>query len=266
MNKIILLINIQLTLMDKQISAVQVDISRRLVDFTKVKPIMTRFKNKMMGSRRIVPFISVPDTSTTTITKITQRIAIIDFLNLARKDISGRGDAKFVSIDEMIGRIEMIAHDIKNLGDFHKIYIVTKSFKFNERISYTDVIKIILWAFCKTIPEWKQKFCLVLVNGINDKDKEADDRALFILYNEFSKTTKKDIVILSNDKFDSLKSHYFRKVTLNFYVAKSIDYYWNTSNIVSTHKGIYQQDKQMEHCYRILHPFNQELSEVEIKI
>lgn len=251
--------------MDKKISAVQVEVSRKIIgSFDMSKSALTHLKNKLFDSKRIIPLISVSDTSTTTIKTIPQRIAIIDFLNLARTEFSGKGDAKFASIDQMIERIGTIAHGIKKLGDFHKIYIVTKSFKFNERISYLDVIKIVLWAFCQAIPEWKQKFCLVLVNGINDKDKEADDRALFILYNEFSKMTKKEVVILSSDKFDSLKSHYYRKVTLNFYAARYIDSFWDVSDIVITHNGSYQQDKKIKHSYRVLNPRNQEISEIMI--
>ncbi|XWV24681.1 putative ORFan [Tupanvirus deep ocean] len=184
-----------------------------------------------------------------------QTIALVDLLNLARKDISNRGDAKFKNIDEFIINIKNIAYHLRSMGDFHKIYLVTKSFKFDKKVSYNDVLRIIMWSFCNAVPEWRQKICLVLVNGINDKDKEADDRALFILYNEFSKTSTKHVVILSNDNFGSIKSHFMRKVTLNFYFAKSITDTWISSEIVSKHKGVYQQDRRcVRNIYTVFHP------------
>ncbi|XWV25921.1 putative orfan [Tupanvirus soda lake] len=184
-----------------------------------------------------------------------QTIALVDLLNLARKDISNRDDAKFKSIDEFIINIQNIARNLRSMGDFYKIYLVTKSFKFNKKISYNDILRIIMWSFCHAVPEWQHKICLVLVNGINDKDKEADDRALFILYNEFTKTSTKRVVILSNDNFGSIKSHFMRKVTLNFYFAKTINNTWTSSEIVSKHKGIYQQDKRcVRNIYTVFHP------------
>ena len=169
-----------------------------------------------------------------------ETIAIIDFLNLIRKSISDRPDAKFRTIDEFIANIKDIAQQIRLMGDFSRIYLVTKSFKFNDEISYNDILKIILWSFCTAIPEWSDRICLVLVNGINDKDKEADDRSLFILYSEFSMTTNYRIQILSNDNFESLKTHFTREVTLSFYSTKQIGDGWKNSDIHSNYKKMFK--------------------------
>ena len=186
----------------------------------------------------------------------TEMIGLFDFLNLARCDISDRNDARFRTIDEFIENTMAIARNIKTLGKFHKIYLVTKSFRFNEKISYNDMVRIILWSFCKAIPEWQNEICLVLVNGINDKDREADDRALFILYNELSKiNATKRVVIFSNDNFASIKSHYLRTVTLNHYYIKKNSDTWQSSEIVSKHKGTHQQNVRLpKKSYLVVRP------------
>ena len=182
-----------------------------------------------------------------------ETIALIDFLNLARKNISGRDKAKFTDIDEFIASIKTIAHEVRALGDFSKIYLVTKSFNFNEEISYTDIPLVIMWSFCKAIPEWTNRICLVLVNGINDKDREADDRALFVLYKEYCRTTTMQAIIFSNDNFESLRSHYLRKVTLNFYSAETIEETWRDSKINCNFQQQFQND-QTECNYVVVSP------------
>lgn len=186
-----------------------------------------------------------------------ETIALVDFLNLARKLIAGRSDAKFKTIEEFMASIREIAFQINKIGNFEKIYLVTKSFKFNEEISYNDILRIIVWSFCDAIPEWKDsnKIILVLVNGINDKDAEADDRTLFILYKEFLMTTDKRVVILSNDNFESIKSHYLRKVVLNFYSIGSIGSMWKTTKIYPYYKAEFKQNKKnVKSSYIVIHP------------
>lgn len=180
-------------------------------------------------------------------------ILIIDFLNLIRTEICHRSDAKFKTIDELIEGIRMIAKTIRNTNNFEKIYLVTKSFIFNKEILYNDIPKIIMWTFCREIPDKLDKIYLVLVNGMNDKDKEADDRALFILYNEML-FTGSNITILSNDRFDNIQSHYLRKVTLKFYWIKSIGETWQTSEIYYSKKAIFQQNKKRNNEYNVIHP------------
>lgn len=192
-------------------------------------------------------------------------VALIDFLNLIRKNISDRPEAKFQSVEEFIENITTIAHKIKNLGDFKQIFLVTKSFKFNDNIKYYDVLKIIIWCFCKAIPEWIDKIRLVLVNGINDKDKEADDRALFILYNEYSITMESPVIIVSGDNFDSLKSHFLRYVTLNFYYPKVVGDTWNETKICSQYSARFRQDKKKnKNSYIIVHPNTNKTSFISI--
>lgn len=195
-------------------------------------------------------------------------IGLVDFLNLARNPISNRPDARFQSIDELINTISELAKQIRELAEFDRIYLVTKSFNFDNLVTYKDVIKIILWSFCKALPEWKDRIFLVLVNGINDKDKEADDRTLFILYNEFIKTTDKNVIILSNDNFCNLKRHFLRKVTLNFFWIKNLDGTWETSEIVALFKGSFQFQQnttpKREYCYNILHPSNNKTDVISV--
>lgn len=182
-------------------------------------------------------------------------IAIIDLLNLIRKPICDKNNGKFESIDELIKIIEIIAIKIKNMGEFQKIYLVTKSFKFNNEISYNDILRIIMWAFCITIPEWNDKICLVLANGTDPYDKEADDRTLFILYNEITKTMKNPVIIISDDHFEDIQMHYLNHVVLNFFWIKKIEKKWNNSYIQSNFKGIFQHENQINIWdYAIVHP------------
>ena len=199
--------------------------------------------------------------------KQSDTIAIVDFLNLARarKPIADRPDAKFRTIDEFNQNITEIALQIRSMGDFEKIYIVTKSFKFDKNISYKDIPRIIMWGFCMAVPEWTNKICLVLVNGINDKDKEADDRALFIIYHEYAMTTGLKVIILSNDNFDSLNSHFLRDVTLNFYWVESMGPTWETSKIISTTKRIFPQNKSLANNeFVVIHPCSNTMESIKV--
>lgn len=193
--------------------------------------------------------------------KPSETIALVDFLNLIRATISNRPDAKFETINEFICHTKLIAQQIRGMGDFNKIYIVTKSFKFNDDILYNDLLRIILWSFFNAVPEWVNKICLVLVNGINSKDKEADDRTLFILYNEFIKTTNMRTIIISNDNFKNLKTHILKRITLNFYWIGCIKTSWRNSEIISRYKGIFRQNDGTEkNSYIIVHPDNKKIN------
>jgi len=201
----------------------------------------------------------------TVLPEVSKTIVIVDFLNMVRKEISGRPDAKFTTVDDFIDTIMKVARQVHSFGNFQKIYLVTKSFKFSEEITYNNVPLIIIWSFCKAVPEWREKLFLVLVNGINDKDREADDRALFILYNEILKSTTMNVFIISNDKFRSLDTHFLRKVILNFYVAKTLAESWNNSVIVSRFGGIFQQNENLgKSSYSVIHPCEKEYSSINV--
>lgn len=243
-----------------KVSAPQVHISRIIKKNNKISDDFPSCNNIINFSQSEKKFNSTngPEYNSET-------IVLIDFLNLARKHISERPEAKFRTVEEFIDNISTIACQIKKMGNFKQIYLVTKSFKFNKDISYNDVLKIIMWSFCKTIPEWIDRIHLVLVNGINDQDKEADDRALFILYNEFSKTIESPIIIFSNDNFESLKTHFLRYVVLNFYYIKHIAKNWKESEIISHYKAHFQQDKKITKSqYVIIHPINNETNFISI--
>lgn len=170
-------------------------------------------------------------------------IILVDFLNLVRNPISNRQDGKFETESEFIENIHKLAEMLKKKGDFKKIYLVVKSFNFGK-IPYTDILRIIMWSFCYSIPEWLNRTELVLVNGINDKDKEADDRALFILYDELSKINS-PIIILSHDNFSNLESHLQRKVILNFFVMNEIAKTWETSHLIPKYTGTFKKSKNI---------------------
>ncbi|MEM0353992.1 MAG: hypothetical protein QXW79_00285 [Thermoplasmata archaeon] len=172
----------------------------------------------------------------------TKTVAIVDFLNLVRKEISDRPDAKFNTVDEFIDHIREIARKIRKLNHFGRIYLVTKSFNFDKRILYHNIPCIIMWAFCTTIPEWTNRICLILVNGINEKDKEADDRSLFVLYNELTFTTSSRIIIISNDNFKNLRNHFLREVTLNFYWIRNVGEDWMETKLFSSFRGKFRQN------------------------
>jgi hypothetical protein len=189
------------------------------------------------------------------IEKKDRKIAIVDFLNLTRKYISDRADAKFYSIEEFVDHIRQIAINLRSYGNFQKIYLVTKWLQLPGLISYRQMPKIILWHFCKAVTEWSNITILVLVNGLNDKDKESDDRALFILYNEYAKNATNDCVIFSHDNFASIKSHFLRKCTLKFYFAENIGDSWQKSKIISKEKVSYDQYKNLEQkSYNVIYP------------
>lgn len=180
-------------------------------------------------------------------------VYIIDFLNLLRNLICDTADAKFKTINELINGIKSIALYInKIIQDFEEMYIVTKFFKPDNEILYDDIPKIIMWSFGEVMMNKINKIKLVLVNGTDIKDKEADDRALFILYNEIS-LTKPNICILSNDRFDSIENHFSKKVTLKFYHLTVLNDSWKTSEILSSYKGVFYHRNQ-DSRYNIYHP------------
>lgn len=186
---------------------------------------------------------------------INDGIAVIDFLNLVRKTIADRPDAKFATTEEFSANIMKIAKEIHELGNYEKIFLVVNFFNFNNEIPYKDVLRIIVWSFCTSIPGSENRLCLVLVNGINDKDKEADDRALFILYNELGIASNSKIRIISNDKFENLDTHYLREVSLNFYRTKYIGETWQCSAIKRIFKGKFKQNSlNTKNQFVVLHP------------
>lgn len=175
-------------------------------------------------------------------TCIKNNIIIIDFLNLTRSYIVNRKDAKFTSIDDFINIVYLMVEKINANFTFDYVYLVTKILDFGDDIKYSDILKLFLWSFCKKF-KWKDKIILVMVNGINDNDKEADDRTLFILYDQIKKTTNYNVTIISNDKFDNLKNHYMRHVVLNFYYLKTYDEdTWHKCIIQLSFKGKFKKD------------------------
>lgn len=189
-------------------------------------------------------------------------IAIVDFLNLSRSLICERVDAKFNSLDEFILIIGKIANQLRAINDFSCIYIVTKSFNLNDDVKYFDIPKIIIWTFCKAVPEWEHRINVVLVNGINDNDKEADDRSLFILYSQYALTTTDNVIILSNDNFDSLKNQIVRPVTLNFCRALDIKNDWKTSIISYPFCGQFQLNEDNNKQYKIVSLFDNNVKNI----
>ena len=173
-----------------------------------------------------------------------KKIAIVDFQNVVRKEISkNRLDAKFQNEEEIISYTNMVAKKIREMGNFDKIYLVTKSFNLNGTIKYKSVSNIIMWSFCSVVPEWSNKTCLAVVNGINGNDKEPDDRTLFILYDEFIKTTDCDVVIISNDNFGNFKSHCHRYVIVSLYWPKNLNETCQNCSIIPTGKCKFEKNE-----------------------
>ena len=191
-------------------------------------------------------------------------VAIVDFLNLLRSPISNRFDAKFKTTEELISSVRDIALKLRSIGDFSKIYLVTKFFKFCG-IDYSEILRIIIVTFVESVPEWSNKTFLVMSGQLDPQDKEADDRTLFILYNEFSKININS-VILSNDNFDSIKSHYMRKVPISFYWIKSKPQDWDTAQISGPYKDtLGQSTDDCSKKYKVMHPINGEKDMIVIR-
>lgn len=201
-------------------------------------------------------------------TKSNQVIILVDLLNLVRRNISNRPGARFNSIEEFISNIANTAVKIKRLGNFDRIYLVTKSFVFNKDVSYHDVLDIIMWAFCSVVPEWSDRITLILANGVSSNDKGADDRTLFIIYDEFIKTIGGLILIFSDDNFGDIDQHFFRHVVLNFYHLKnqSLDPYdWKKTKIQSFHSATFQQNENYtSNSYIVVRPHNEAINYIII--
>lgn len=186
-------------------------------------------------------------------------VLLVDFLNLLLIGISDRSEAKFKSLDDMIIHIDKIVKKIREIGDFDKVYIHIKSFNLCDGITYNDIPRIVMWCFCRLVPEWRNKICLVLVNGINVRDIEADDRSLFILHDEYKRTMDNSFVfILSNDNFKSMKTHFHRQVTLNFFSVSKIGKSWSETFITPFFNGRFKQEKSVneKRHYVIIRPDN----------
>lgn len=178
----------------------------------------------------IIPQVNIEKEHITEPIIYNNSIAIIDFLNLARRNIENRDEARFESVNDLIQQTTFIAQNISNMvHSIHKIYIVTKYFKIQD-LSHQEIMQVILWTFVSVLPNWVNRIFLVSVNGINNMDIEADDRALFFLNTELSKICKLyNIFILSCDKFDTLNYHYYRDVDLKFtFICKLGDHWKNT--------------------------------------
>lgn len=208
----------------------------------------------------------VPSSSNTVIAE-SQIVLIVDFLNLSRKSIANRIDGKFITIKDFAKAIKIVAKQIVKMDKPHQICLVTKSFRFDEDVSYNDTIRIILWYFCKFIPEnWIGITNLVLANGINDKDNVSDDVALLILAAEYRITSKLIPIILTEDRLRDIGFHYLRSVTLNFYSMQQMGKTLNDSIIVSRYKGEFRQNMWMNTAsYVLYHPLSKKIDVITVK-
>lgn len=196
------------------------------------------------------------------------RIVIIaDFLNLSRKSIANRADGKFITIKDFERAIKTVAEQIVKMGKPYQICLVTKSFRFDEDVSYNDTIRIILWYFCKFIPEdWIGITNLVLANGINDKDNVSDDVALLILAAEYRIALNLIPIILTEDRLKDIGFHYLRSVTLNFYSMQQMGSTLDDSVIVSRYKGEFRQNMWMNTVpYVLYHPLSKKIDVITVE-
>lgn len=162
--------------------------------------------------------------------EFTGKAVIIDYHSLVRHPVSHKKDGKFENITELELETQKMALAIKMKGEPLQINLIVKSFSFNG-VSYNDMPRVILWNFCKAVPEWINKVFLTLVNGINDKDRERDDRTCVLLYDEFLRAAITP-VILSYDKFDSMSSQLSRQVTLDHKKMSEFNATWTDSKII----------------------------------
>lgn len=180
-------------------------------------------------------------------------VAIVDFLNILRGPICNRFDAKYNTIEELVNGIKKIACELREIRDFSKIYLVTKFFKFLD-MSYSEILQLIMWSFIDSVPEWEGKTVFIIAGQLDAQDREADDRALFVLHDEFLKNNI-DSVILSNDNFDSIKSHYMRRVPICFYCMQQMGETWDDCIISDPFRETFQPT--IDSCckkYKIMHP------------
>lgn len=161
------------------------------------------------------------------------RIYILDFLNAIRRSISYVPGAKFTQIETFIASTKEIAINIFKNYEFTKLFIVMKSFKFNEKINYYDLPIIVLWTFHMAYLEYSKtaiefpakceaKICLVLAKGFMSDDPSADDRGVFILCDWFNILYGERPIILSHDKYSDIIKHYYKQLKLIFYWLKEI--------------------------------------------
>jgi hypothetical protein len=188
---------------------------------------------------------------------VSKNVAIVDLLNLWRGPISNRPDAKYRTVEEIIDSIKKVAVRLRSISDFDLVYLVTKSFKFDDQITYQDIPKIILWCFCNSVPEWREKVCLVLANGINDQDKTADDRGCIFMCGEFKMTRNYNVVIVTDDHYEDFRDNRFRDLTLTFYCIKNISEKWETTELTITHQNTFHYKSEfMENEYQVIRPRN----------
>lgn len=165
---------------------------------------------------------------------------LVDFLNLLKSN-TGKNDALFSSEDELLAAIKTAVGRLKeyitkNHADKKvSLIIVTKSFTMKEinDLSYNDIIRMISWVFASELEETVYNIKIVLTNGEDTKDKEADDRALFHLYNAYKESNGiENVTLISNDKFRNLEDHYHKKVVCNFFWKKKTGDSWRDCNSV----------------------------------
>lgn len=183
-----------------------------------------------------------------------EKIAIVDLMNLWRCRISDRPDAKYNSAEEIIESINDLAKQLRRLNDFKTIYLVTKSFKLNDVITYVDFPKIVLWCFCTAVPEWREKVCLVLANGEVDNDKTIDDRGCIILCGELM-SQEHGAMIVSNDHYDDFIDSRFKKVILSFYWIKNNGESWNDIQLIlRQQRSFVFKSSFTEYEFRVIRP------------
>ena len=165
-----------------------------------------------------------------------KQVAILDLLNLSRCHLmKATTNTVFASAEEFAGYIRQVAIQLHGSGTFHKVYIITKFVRFSEHNTFGDFVRFILWNFAVAVPDAKTRYVLVVAQTFNygsetilsadetekishaHTDKGADDRALFILYEDLTKITKSSLTIFSNDKFRDIDQHANLPLNMIFY-------------------------------------------------
>jgi len=180
-------------------------------------------------------------------------IILVDFMNLLLKTLP-KESRRINSVAELKDITLQVVNYLKTLGDPDKIYMVTKYFSINKQISYKELAKEILKCICGEFPELAEKICLVIVNGKNDTDKAADDRALFILCKEFQ-TTNTRMAIVSCDNFADINDHICCPVVMNFYCAYQTKRAGHFSILLKrTNQFQLSHRRQICGTYYVIHP------------
>ena len=176
----------------------------------------------------------------------------------------------FTTLEEIkVTFLQSIKTVLSHWISLDKIYIVFKSFNFKDHVTqktynYHEIAKYMLWLIHTNFVFDSTMFTpfIILIESLDNTDKEVDDRALFVIYKSLQELDESSI-IFSNDSFNSLSNQIGKVVKLSYYKLIECSSNWTDGSIIN----IKTITKKLDHgSYTVIHPYNYRYAHMNIII